>query len=63
MLLNQRQKAVIKLFEYSELWSPMGYDSAEEAFEDTEDAIVVHFPCHPNHSPSDKMTKKQNVNK
>ena len=34
MVFNERQKAVLEIFELSEMWHRMGYESADEALED-----------------------------
>ena len=36
MKFNKRQQAVLILFDYSELWSPMGFETFDEAVEEME---------------------------
>ena len=33
---SKREQAIIKLFDYSELWSPLGFNNVDEALDEIE---------------------------
>ena len=60
MVFNSRQKAVIKLFEWSELWHSMGFESVDEAMEEMSYEEIEALMEHESHNLDQEINEVLN---